>query len=153
MGFPSPEFTNRSLHLWFPGLAGGEPGAPTNHEVLVMTDSLRHSFNGPVEMTWVFLDKTGDLSIVYELFVHFTANNVLLVKIEGSVTGYNCSHHYLLLFWAKQASPLINQSMGKGHLWLNMAIETVSRPSKNWWFVHSFFVNLCQRVAIENGHV
>ena len=49
--------------------------------------------------------------------LHSNSNNVLLVKIEGPVWYTIYHHRNLLLKGFLQIPLLINQQMGKGHLW------------------------------------
>ena len=54
-------------------------------------------------------------------YCYVSFNNVLLVKIEGPVTGIpsiSIYHQLAAVKGVKQPPLLINQPMGKGHLWL-----------------------------------
>jgi hypothetical protein len=57
-------------------------------------------------------------------------NNVLLVKIEGPGAGIPSIIIYLLLKGFLQTPLLINQPMGKGHLWYIM--PTYKKTSKTF---------------------
>ena len=58
------------------------------------------------------------VSIVFD---NIMGNDVLLEKIEGLV-WYTIYHHLPAVRGGKQTPLLINQPMGKGHLWDSMGI-------------------------------